>query len=191
MELWDDALEKIERLAKACKWLEKTYPEIYAKFKAQTELKTKNQSKEQQNSGESVIMGAEGAGDGNTTQKAFGADIVAHYCDCFKLRYGMHPKIPSATAGKLVNTFRKIGRAESKKLISAFFHMNDERFVRTRHEVGLLVLNLNTVRVFAEKGEVMTRKRSQQIESMDMNARVLSDWLNEEGPSDGESPNTG
>ena len=177
-ELLDGLATIADSLSRGILWLREHHPEVASEFE-----KIISQEKTEKKPRKSSKRGTMG-GDGTKV-----SEVVAHYCDEWKARYGMHPAITGSAAGGIRRLVKDVGAERAKGLISAYLRMNDQWFLKKRHDILTLIGNVNAVTLAKEKGVVITAKEAQRIETLDQNARVLSRWLSEEEPIDERGTN--
>lgn len=107
-------------------------------------------------------------------------EIIAHYCDCWKSRYGASAPISGKTSGQLKQFVKDHGFEKSKILISAYLDMADGWFITKRHDVPTLLGNINSVALFSETGKMITRREVSNLDSV-MTTKNLIDQIKKEG----------
>lgn len=94
-------------------------------------------------------------------------EIIGHYCEEFKKRYGVNPLVDGIASG----TFKRLTVGKNRvpldrlrELVTAYFKMNETWFVTKRHDPVTLAQNLNTISVFIQSGvENPASKKKQQM----------------------------
>jgi hypothetical protein len=100
-------------------------------------------------------------------------NVIPHYCDEWKTRYGASPPIDRKTAGQLTRLVKEFGYDRSVKIISSYLAMNDSWFVKKRHDVGTMVTSLNAIAQFAATGKGVNNTQLRQSEVHDANMALL------------------
>lgn len=102
-------------------------------------------------------------------------DLVAHYCDTWKARYGFNPPISPKVAGQIKRMMSDYGFEKCKIYITAYCNMPDQWFVTKRHDLPTLLANINSVAQFAETGRMLTRKETKAIEERVSTQNLLNE----------------
>lgn len=99
--------------------------------------------------------------------------FVGTYCQLFKARYGMNPKILGKDAGIASRLSKQLSEDDIKKLLHAFFSMPDAWLVKAKHPVGSFEMKLNEIVVFANSGNFTTKTQANQADAFATNAVLL------------------
>ncbi len=91
-------------------------------------------------------------------------NLIAHYCDAWKLRYGSNPMILPKDAGQLKKFVEAIGVERSKQVITTYLSMPEKWFVTKRHDISTMIANLNAIQQFMNNGKVLTTSTSKELE---------------------------
>ncbi len=102
-----------------------------------------------------------------------GADIVSHYCDTWKSRYGTNPTILGADGKRLKSFAQTVGLPRARLLIQAFLDMNDSWFLTKRHDVATLIGSMNAVTQFLDTGQTLTKSDIKNAEVLSTNEKTL------------------
>lgn len=109
----------------------------------------------------------------NKPQPSRTHEVVAAYCDAWKVRYPPgSPKILPQHAKQIKTLVESFGFEEAKKIVEAYLKIPDKWFLEKRHDIPTLMSNLNKVTHFMQTNRVVTDKDIKQV--MD---RVNSDNL--------------
>lgn len=101
--------------------------------------------------------------DADIVRRESTVNIVSVYCDLFKQKYGITPKIDGKTAGVAKNLAKTLG-PNAEKYLEAFFQMPDAMLVKAKHPLSMLSLKLNEVVVFCDSGKFTTRQEAYEVD---------------------------
>lgn len=79
-------------------------------------------------------------------------DVVKHYCEEYKTRYGGNPVVTGKTAGQIQCLLKTLSVGKVKNLISVYLQTDDPWFKKTKHRFSELVTNLEQLGASLEKG---------------------------------------
>lgn len=99
--------------------------------------------------------------------------FVAAYCQLFKARYGMNPKILGKDSGIASRLSKQLSEDDIKKFLTAFFSMPDAWLVKAKHPLGAFEMKLNEIVVFANSGNFTTKTQANQADAFATNAVLL------------------
>ena len=94
------------------------------------------------------------------------SNLISFYCDQWKYVYGAstNPIISKKDSGILKNTMRSVGYEKTKLLIENYLKIPDPWFLKKRHDLATMFLNLNSIVHFIDTGNILTSKDYKQIE---------------------------
>jgi hypothetical protein len=95
-----------------------------------------------------------------------GQNLIAHYCDEYKKRYGVNPVIRPQDARLLKTAGDSLGSDKVKALLSSYLSMSTSWFLKKSHDVVTFYSNLNQIQKFAQTGEVVTMTDAKNAESV-------------------------
>lgn len=100
------------------------------------------------------VVGAERA-----PGKSSAAQLIAAYCDAFKIRYGMSPPIDGKAAGLAKNLLRSIPLEKACLLVQAYLQLEDQWFLTKCHDFPTFIQNLTKVAVALSHGAADPQER--------------------------------
>ena len=111
-----------------------------------------------------------------------GRQFIAAYCEAYKAKYTVNPVIDGRAQGiakRVVDSKNGIGPTKAIALVKAYLQMNDQWFLKKKHDLFTFEQNLNSIELFAETGKQITNNLAQQIEISDQNRSVIDDYFRE------------
>lgn len=103
----------------------------------------------------------------------FGRDLVAHYCETYRSRYGTNPIIKPQDGKALKTLGENLGGEKAKQLITSYLSMNNAWFVTKAHDITTMLQNLNQIQNFVATGQVVTLADARNAEASDSLANQL------------------
>lgn len=85
-----------------------------------------------------------------------GRELVGHYCEQYKKRYGVNPVVRPQDAKTLKTIGESLGGNRVKTLLTAYLSMTTQWFLTKSHDVVTFNGSLNQIQKFAETGELVT-----------------------------------
>lgn len=113
------------------------------------------------------ILSAEGAppiASGATGSK-IGQQLVAHYCNLWKSKYGGQAAFHPKDLKNLKTVGETNGLDRTRRLLDAYFQMHERTMVQRRHDLQTFIFNLAAVSQFAESGRMLTQRDLRTIET--------------------------
>ena len=101
-------------------------------------------------------------------------DVIARYCELWKIRYGTNPPVGGSASGKFKELVTDHGKEKALQFIEAYLRMPDQWFLTKRHDVWTLLANLNAVAQFIATGKTISRKEIQQFDQAVSNQNTLN-----------------
>lgn len=82
-------------------------------------------------------------------------EVIAHYCEEYKTRYGGNPTITGKTAGQVKSLLKTLSVCRVKDLISVYLQTEDPWFLKVRHRFSEFSSNLEQLGASLEKGSAI------------------------------------
>jgi hypothetical protein len=93
-------------------------------------------------------------------------EIVAHYCELFKDRYGSNPAIRGKSAGILKRLTADVGEEKAKLFLTGYFSLPDAFLVKRKHPVELIESKINEITVFINSGKFTSQAEASQMDKV-------------------------
>lgn len=87
-------------------------------------------------------------------------EIIALYCECWKLKYDSYPPIGQKEAGMIKNLVKDHGKPKAGDYVAAYLDMNDSWYLTKRHDIPTMLGNLNAIVQYIATGKMITRKEA-------------------------------
>jgi hypothetical protein len=103
-----------------------------------------------------------------------GQNLVGHYCEVYKSRYGVNPAIRQQDARALKGLGESLGGDKVKGLLAAYLSMSNAWFITRAHDLQTFASNLNQVQNFVATGRIVTAVDAKSAESGDALANQIA-----------------
>lgn len=171
-----------QRLERRLKWLKEREPELFEKASQRLEEEFKPAHVK---SAETKAKKSRPKGRGSWSKpelklaKQNCQTVVATYIDEFKRRYKTGPVLSGRALGQIKNVVKDLGVERTENLLRTYVWMNKNWFTQKMHSIDVFVTSLNEVAVAHDTGNVVTRRASDTMESVDATARAAENYLQE------------
>jgi len=82
-------------------------------------------------------------------------EVIAHYCDEYKKRYGGFPTITGKTAGQVTQLLKYVSASKAKDLLSVYLQTEDPWFLKIKHRFSDFLTNLESIGASLESGKAV------------------------------------
>jgi len=102
-----------------------------------------------------------------------GKNLVAVYCDLWKTRYGSNPPLRAQDTRSLKSIGEENGFDRTVELLEVFLRMNEDWFLKKRHDLATFANNLTAVAQYSKSGRVITKQDLNTFERKVSNQQTL------------------
>lgn len=106
--------------------------------------------------------------------------VWGSYSIAFKARWGVEPTRNATVNGQLANLVKRLGAQDAAEVAAFYPTMNEPRFVREKHPVGLLVQRAESVHA-QWKGAKDRSPTAGLSPNLQRSIENLTDWSQEKG----------
>lgn len=101
------------------------------------------------------------------------------YREAYRNRYGTDPTRNGSVNGKLAQFVKRLGARDSPLVAAFFLTHNDAFYVRTKHQVGIMLRDAEKLHAEWKTGNRSTAAQAAQVDRLQNNATVLADAFRE------------
>jgi hypothetical protein len=103
--------------------------------------------------------------------------FIAAYAEAWEYRYKTKPIVDGKAAGIAKRLVTDLGAQVAIELVEAYLDMSDAYYIQRRHDLQTFSFNLNQVKIYAERGETISRTELNQTDRRQANAKAFGPLL--------------